>query len=99
MNNAVIVIPPFYLYGNYNWYIGAYVTVIVIENPIRSVLILGEAVYMSHCANALGEIMYSTIFPPIMAKYLIRMGSLSLVWLPVQQKENIEFKFAKLCLK
>ena len=54
------------------------------------VQILDEAACFSFCANALGKGMNPSHLP--LTKYLGRLGSLTLVWLSVLEKENSELK-------
>ena len=61
----------------------------------KRVQILHEAVYISHSSNILGIDVNTIILPPAMD----RLGSLTLVWQPVQEKENSEFKRVELRLK
>ena len=68
-------------------------------NTLQLFQIIDEAVCISHGANALERGMNQTILPLEMGKYFIRQGSLTLVWLPVWEKENSEFIPVKLRLK
>ena len=59
---------------------------------------LNQACYISLSTCTFAKGMNLTILPPVIGK-LDRMGSLTLVWQPVQEKENSEFKPVKLCLE
>ena len=61
------------------------------SNPERS--------YSSHSVNTLGKGMNPTTLPPAMGKQQGRLGSLTMVRQPVQEKENSEFKPDKLRLR
>ena len=57
--------------------------------------IMDEAVFISHCAITIGKGMNPTISPTQLRQYG-RLGSLTLVWKPMLEKENSEFKHVKL---
>ena len=61
--------------------------------------ILDEAVCISHNVNTLAKSMNTTILTPAMGKIVGQTGSLALVWQPVHEKENSEFKPVKLRIK
>ena len=63
------------------------------------VQIVDEAVYISHRINVLGKGMNITINPPVKGKIVGQTGPLTLVWQPVKEKENSEFKPVKLHIK
>ena len=63
------------------------------------VQILAETDCISHSTNTLGEGMNPIILPPAMGKLKDRLGSSALVRQLVYEKENSEFKPAKLRLK
>ena len=69
------------------------VIVVKIDSEIK-VQIRDEAVCISHRANTLGNDLN-----PAMGKYLGKLGCLTLIWQPVKEKENSEFKPIKLHLK
>ena len=63
-------------------------------NTVTLVQIFDEDVCISQCYT-LGKGMHLIIHSPAM---YVRQGSLTLVWQPVLEKENSEFKPSKLCL-
>ena len=77
----------------YNFYD---VMVMVMEMDMANqVQILDKAVCLSYNANTLGKGMNPTILPQAMGK----LNFLTLIWQPVKEKENSEFKPVKLCYK
>ena len=60
---------------------------------------LDKAVFISHSVNILGNGRNSAILPPAISKQNGRLDALSLVWQPVWEKENSEFKPVSHCLK
>ena len=65
---------------------------------MRQVQILDETDSLSHITNTLGKCMSPTTLPPASGNYSDRVVSLTLVWKPVGEKENLEFKPVKLRL-
>ena len=53
---------------------------------------LADAFAFSHSTNTLGKGKNPTKFPQVMAEWLGRLGSLTLVWQLVKEKENSECK-------
>ena len=43
--------------------------------------------------------MHLTILPSVMGKLMGRLGSFTLVWQPIEEKKNSEFKLVKVHLK
>ena len=60
------------------------------------VLILDKAVCISFGTNTLEKCMNPTIFLPSMGKYQSILGSFTLMWQPVKEKENFKLKSVKL---
>ena len=42
---------------------------------------------------------YESVLPTVVGKFWGRLGSLAFVWQPIYEKENSEFKPAKLCME
>ena len=63
---------------------------------VTQVQILDKAVSISHGTNTLGKGMNLTIVLPLMDKIVGQTDSIILVWQPVYDKENTEFKSVKL---
>ena len=60
---------------------------------------LDEAVCISYSTNTIGKGINPIILPPAMGKLKDRLGSLTLVWQLVKEKENSDIKLVKPRLK
>ena len=63
------------------------------------VQILDKIIFISHQSNTFGKCMNPTLLPPVMGKQQSRLGSSTMVWQLVKEKENSEFKLVKLSLE
>ena len=66
-------------------------------DKVNWVQILDKIVCISHSVYTLGKHINPIILPLAMDKYLVRLGSLTLVWQPVLEKKNSEFKPIEHC--
>ena len=68
-------------------------------DTLTRVQIQDEIDFFSHNAKTLGKGLHPTILLPAMGKQLGRLCFLTMIWQPIQGKENSKFKPVKRFLK